>query len=91
MDEVRDAVSPSRVTEVIVVAMGAAVAVAIYRIDRNYRRWAEANSPLATSRARATAIKASYRRRRSGLVEATQVVGDVLGVIEAVRSARAAS
>jgi hypothetical protein len=82
VDDVGDAVRPSRVTEAIVVALGAVVAVAICWIDWSYRRWAAQNSPFASSRARAAAIKASYRRKRSGFEEFAQLLGDLLGVFD---------
>jgi hypothetical protein len=66
----------------------AAVAAGIFEADRRYRQWAQANSPFAAPRARAAAFRASYRRKRSGVGEIAELLGDLMDTIEQVRISR---
>jgi hypothetical protein len=69
----------------LVIVAGAAIA-AVYWADKRYRRWVKETSLLAAPRARATAVQASYRRKRSGLGEIAEVIGEVFEAIEVARS-----
>jgi hypothetical protein len=86
VDDVRDAVPPSLAAEIVVLTAGAALVVFAYWADRRYRRWAEEASPFAPARARAAAVKTGYRRKRSVVTETTQVIGEILGAFEELRS-----
>jgi hypothetical protein len=86
VDDVRDAVPPSLAAELAVLTAGVALVVIGYWAERRYRRWAEEASPFAEPRARAAAFKTGYRRRRSGVTEATHVIGEIVGVFEELRS-----
>jgi hypothetical protein len=85
-DDVADAVFPSRVTALVVLSFGAALVVVGYWADRHYRRWSAEVSPLAAPRARAAAVKVSYRRKRSDVADAALMLGEILGAIETARS-----
>jgi len=76
---------PSRVTEFVVVALGAALVVVTYRANRRYRQWSDDFSLLAASRARAMALKTIYRRKRTDVADATEIIGDLLDVIQRPR------
>jgi hypothetical protein len=69
----------------VVIVAGAAVA-AIYWADRRYRRWAREASLLAGPKARAAAVRSSYRRKRTGLGEIAEVVGEIFEAVELARS-----
>jgi hypothetical protein len=86
VDDVRDAVPPSLAAELVVLTAGAALVVLGYWAERRYRRWAEGTSPFAAPRARAAAFKTGYRRKRSDVADATQVLGEILGAFEIARS-----
>jgi len=83
--DVRDAAPPSHVAEFVVVALGAALVIVTYWADRRYRQWSDDFSLLAAPRARAAALKTSYRRKRTGVAEATEIIGDILDVIQRPR------
>jgi hypothetical protein len=84
--EVREAISPSLVTEAVVVTVCATAVVVAYRVVRNYERWAKENSPWAGPRARTAALKSNYRRRRSDLGEVAQMIGEIVSAVESARS-----
>jgi hypothetical protein len=69
----------------VVIVAGAAVA-AIYLADRRYRRWAKEASVLAAPRARAAAVRTSYRRKRSGMEEIAGLIGDIFEAVEQART-----
>ena len=85
-ETVRGAVPPSLRAELVVLTAGAALLGAGYWAERRYRRWGKEASPFTAPRARAAAIRSSIRRRRSGFAEATQVIGEILGAFEELRS-----
>jgi len=89
--ELRDAISPSLVTEAIVVTVCATAVVVTYRVVRNYERWAKQNSPWAGPRARTAALKSNYRRRRSDLGDVGQIIGEIISAVESARSLRGSS
>ena len=86
VDDVRSGVPPSLAAELAVLTAGAALVVIGYWAERRYRRWAEEASPFAAPRARAAAFKTGYRRRRSGVTEATHVIGEIMEAIEELRA-----
>ena len=86
VEDIRDAVPPSLAAELFVMAAGAGLLVIGYWAERNYRRWAEDISPFAPPRARAAAFRTSYRRRRASVAETTQVIGEIMGAFEELRS-----
>ena len=87
VNEVRDAVPPRLATKLFTVTFVGVLVAVTYWADRRYRRWADETSLLAAPRARATAFNTSYRRRRSDVDDATEVVGEIIG---AARSAQPA-
>jgi len=76
---VRGQVHPSLATEAAVGVVSVAVLIGIYWADRRYGRWVKDNSVWAGPRLRAAGLRSSYQLKRSGLVEATQTVGAILG------------
>jgi hypothetical protein len=84
VDDVRDAAPPSLAAELVVLTAGAALVGLAYWAERRYRRWAEEASPFAAPRARAAALRTGYRRKRSNVAEATQVIGEILRAFETV-------
>ncbi|MEP6759342.1 MAG: hypothetical protein ABJB55_09120, partial [Actinomycetota bacterium] len=73
-------------TEFVVVLFSAALVVVAYLADRRYRRWAEETSLLAAPRARAATLQRSYRRKRSDVADATEVIGEIVGAVARSRS-----
>jgi hypothetical protein len=69
----------------VVIVAGAAIA-AVYWADKRYRRWVKETSILAAPRARAASVHASYRRKRSGLEEIAEVIGEIFEAVELARS-----
>jgi hypothetical protein len=88
--DVRDGVPPRLATKVITVTFVCAMVVITYWADRRYRRWAQETSLLAAPRARAAAFNTSYRRKRSDVADATEVVGEIMEAVEKARSAEPA-
>ena len=86
VDDIRDAVPPSLAAELFVLTAAAGLLVIGYWAERRYRRWADEISPFTAPRARAAAFRTSYRRRRSGVAETTQMIGEMMGVFEELRS-----
>jgi hypothetical protein len=86
VDDVRDAVPPSLAAELFVLAAGAGLVVIGCWAERSYRRWAKETSPFAAPRTHAAAFRTSYRRRRSSVAETTQVIGEIMGMFEELRS-----
>ena len=84
VDDVRDAAPPSLAAELVVLTAGAALVGLAYWAERRYRRWAEEASTFAAPRARAAALRTGYRRKRSNVAEATQVIGEILRAFETV-------
>jgi hypothetical protein len=76
---VRGQVHPSFATEAVVGVLSVAVLIGIYWADRRYGRWVKDNSVWAGPRLRAAGLRSSYQLKRSGLIEATQTVGAILG------------
>ena len=83
--DVRDAAPPSHVAEFVAVVLGAALVVVTYWANRRYRQWSDDSSLLAAPRARAAALKTSYRRKRTDVAHATEIIGDLLDVIQRPR------
>ena len=85
VDDLRDAAPPGLTSELIVLTAGAALLAAGYWAERRYRRWGKEASPFIGPRARATAIKSSVRRKRTGFAEATQMIVEIFGDLEKLR------
>ena len=88
MRAVEDAVAirPNRAIEIGIVVLTGAAIVVVYLADRSYRRWAKEASPFAGPRARAAAIKSSYRQKRSTATDIAQMIGDIVEAVELARS-----
>jgi hypothetical protein len=82
VDDLRDAAPPSLRSELLVLTAGAALLAAGYWAERRYRQWGKEASPFAGPRARATSIRSSIRRKRTGFADATQTIVEFVGDLE---------
>jgi hypothetical protein len=85
-EEASTAVAHRRSVDVGVVILAGAAIAAVYWADKRYRRWVKETSILAAPRARAASVHASYRRKRSGLEEIAEVIGEIFETVELARS-----
>jgi hypothetical protein len=63
-----------RLNAAVTVVVCATVVGIAYRYERDYRRWAEQNHPLAAPRARIERTRANYQERRAFLTDLAQVI-----------------
>ena len=63
-----------RLNAAVTAVVCATVVGIAYRYERDYRRWAEQNHPLAAPRARIERTRANYQERRAFVTDLAQVI-----------------